>query len=136
MRWLAYTLQILLALLFLFSAYGKITAGVEEIRIHLGIAPWLWATIAMIEVVGALALVGGLRLPRLAVFGGLWLGITMAVAVLTHLSIGDPLIDAASPAILTALTLAVAGLRWPAARIGSQSTKSTDERRPPAPAAA
>jgi hypothetical protein len=58
MRWLAYTLQVVLALLFLFSAYGKVTAGVEEVRIHLGIAPWFWALIAVVEVAGALALLG------------------------------------------------------------------------------
>ncbi len=126
MRWLAYTLQVVLGLLFLFSAYGKVTGGVEEIRLHLGIAPWFWALIAVIEVVGAVALLAGIRSPQLAVFGGVWLGITMAVAVLSHLTIGDPLIDAASPALLTVLSLAVVALRWPAARIGRRVTDPID----------
>ena len=54
--WTAVTLQVLLGLLFLFSAYSKLSGGAEEIRLGLGIPAWFWAVTAAVEVVGSYAI--------------------------------------------------------------------------------
>jgi DMSO/TMAO reductase YedYZ heme-binding membrane subunit len=109
MRWIGRGAQALLGLLFLFSAYTKLTGGMDEIRDHLGLAAWFWTLAGMVQVVGAAGL--------LAVLAGLWLGATMAVGALCHLLAGDTLADASGALVLMAATLAVAALRWRAARL-------------------
>ena len=118
MRWLAISLQVLLGLVFLFSAASKLTGGTEDIRLHLGIAPWFWALTALVETVGAVGLLAGIAYPRLAVLAGLWLGATMLGGVVSHALVGDPPLDMLAAVVLLALSLTVAALRSRAARIG------------------
>jgi hypothetical protein len=118
MRWIAVTLQTLLGLMFLFSASLKLTGSAEDVRLHLGIAPWFWAVTAMVETLGAIGLLAGLTYPRLAVLAGLWLGATMLAGVLAHILVGDPLTEMIAAAVLLVLSLGVAVLRWRAAQIG------------------
>jgi DoxX-like family len=125
MRWHAITLQALLGLMFLFSATSKLTGGAEEIRLHLGIAPWFWAVTAMVETFGAVGLLAGIKYPRLAVLAGLWLGATMLGGVLSHALVGDPPIDMLAATVLLALSLTVVALRWRAARIGDLLNAAT-----------
>lgn len=132
MRWIASVLQLLLGAMFLFSAFGKLTGGVEDIREHLGIAPWFWTVTALTEIVGAAALLAGIKYPRLAVFGGLWLAAVMAGGLVSHAWVADPPIDMLAAAVLLALSLAVAALRWPAARIDVLLARSPRQTRQPA----
>jgi putative oxidoreductase len=117
MRWIGRGAQALLGLLFLFSAYTKLTGGMDEIRDHLGLAAWFWTLAGTVQVVGAAGLLAGVAYPRVAVLAGLWLGATMAVGALCHLLAGDTLADASGALVLMAATLAVAALRWRAARL-------------------
>lgn len=129
--WTAVTLQVLLGLLFLFSAYAKLSGGVEDIRLQLGIPAWFWAITAAVEVVGAVALLAGITRPRLAVFGGLWLGATMFFGTLAHLRAGDGLALAAPALVLMLLALAVVGLRRSDARLGALvGERSREDARP------
>ena len=119
MRWIAYTLQVLLALMFAFSATMKLTGGMDDIRDLLGVAPWFWTVAGLCQAVGALALLAGLRSPRLAVLGSLWPAAVMVGAVITHVISGETLADEALAIGLVALLLAVAALRWRAARVSA-----------------
>jgi hypothetical protein len=129
--WTAVTLQVLLGLLFLFSAYSKLSGGAEEIRLGLGIPAWFWAVTAAVEVVGAAALLSGISRPRLAVFGGLWLGATMLCGAVAHLRAGDGLLLAAPALVLMLFALAVAAMRSSDARLGALlGTPDRDAARP------
>ena len=125
MRRLAITLQVLLSLLFLFSATMKLTGGTEDVRLHLGIAPWFWALTAMVETFGAVGLLAGLNSPRLAVLAGLWLGATMLGGIVSHALVGDPPAEMLAATVLLALALTVVALRWRGAQIGHPATAPT-----------
>jgi hypothetical protein len=127
-RWIAYGLQLLLALFFAFSATTKLTGGMDDVRDLLGVVPWFWTLAGICQAVGAVALVAGFRAPRLAVAGALWLTAVMVGAVITHMLAGDSLSDMAAVIGLLVLLLSVAGMRWQDARIAELVTART--RRP------
>ena len=110
MRWLATALQVVLGVMFLFSAASKLGGGVEEMREHLQVGPWFWQLTALVEIVGATGMLAGLKYPRLAVLSGLWLAATMVGAIFAHLRVGDPPADAVAAVVLLALALTVAAL--------------------------
>lgn len=121
MRWLAIALQVLLGLMFLFSAALKLTGGAEDMRLHLGIAPWFWAITAMVETIGVVGMLAGIKYARLAILAGLWLGATMFGGIISHALAGDSPIDALPAIVLLVLSLAVATLNSRAAQVGDPS---------------
>lgn len=112
MRWALMALQVVLAGLFVISAVPKLTGELEEMRQHLGVAPWFWTITALWEIVGAAALIAGIKEVRAVVAGGLWLAAAMAGGVVVHLLAGDPPTAAIPAAVLAVLTLTVAALAW------------------------
>ena len=134
-RWIAYTLQLLLALLFAFSATMKLTGGMDDVRELMGVAPWFWTLAGLWQALGAVALVAGLRSAQLAVAGVLWLAAVMAGAVVTHIVSGQTGPDMISPIALLALLLIVARLRWHDAQIGNLIGRSTRQSARPQAAA-
>ena len=124
-RWIAYTLQAVLALFFAFSATLKLTGGMDDVRDLLGVVPWFWTLAGICQAVGAVALVARLRSARLAVAGALWLAAVMAGAVITHILAGDTLSDMAAVITLLVLLLIVAAMRWQDARITELVTTQT-----------
>jgi hypothetical protein len=75
-----YALQILLALVFVASAIAKslsVPMLVEEFEL-IGFGQWFRYVTAVVEIIGAV----GMLVPGLA---GLWLGLTMACAIVAHL---------------------------------------------------
>ena len=124
-RWIAYTLQLLLALLLAFSATMKLTGSMDDVRDLMGVAPWFWTLAGLWQALGAVALVAGLRSAQLAVAGALWLAAVMAGAVITHIVSGQTGPDMIPPIALLALLLIVARLRWYDARIGNLIGRST-----------
>lgn len=103
----AWVLQILLALVFLAAAGAKLASVpmlVEEFNL-IGLGQWLRYVAAIVEIIGAIALL----VPGFAAYGALWLAITMFFATLAHLFAmhNDP-----TPAIvLLVLNLTVFWLR-------------------------
>ena len=126
MRWVAITLQVVLGVMFLFSAVSKLNGGLGEMREHLQIAPWFWLLTALVEIIGATGMLGGLKYPRLAILAGLWLAATMVGAIFAHLRVGDPPTDAIAAVVLLVLALTAAAL----ARGGSGVLDSSGARRP------
>lgn len=87
-RWAAIALQVVLALVFL-AAGGSNLSG-AEIRVELfesaGLPQWLRVAAGLTEVIGALGLLAGLRVPAVAGPAALLLAVTMIGAVLTELT--------------------------------------------------
>jgi hypothetical protein len=115
--WIAYVLQALLALLFLFSATMKMTGGMDDMRDLMGVVPWFWTLAGICQAIGAVSLIAGLRSARWAVAGALWLGAVMVGAVSTHIVSDITGADMLSPVALLTLLLIVAGLRWREAQV-------------------
>lgn len=128
MRWVAITLQVILGVMFLFSAVSKLTGGLDEMREHLQIASWFWLLTALVEILGGAGLLVGLKYPRLATLAGLWLATTMVGAIVSHLRVGDPPADAVAAAVLLVLALTVALLRRPAGRVDEPVATRSRER--------
>lgn len=103
--------QVLLFLVFVAAAVPKVLGASEEMREHLGVAPWFWTVTAIAELIGAVGMAVGLRFPRLAATSGVWISAIMAGAVVSHLRVGDPAANLVPPAVLLALALTVAAVR-------------------------
>ena len=105
----AWTLQILCALMFLFAGGSKLAGQQQMVDMFqaIGLGQWFRYLTGIIEVGGALLLL----VPSLAFFGAIALAATMVGAVATHLFVigGAP----AAPAVLLVATGAIAFLRRP-----------------------
>jgi len=79
----AWAIQLLLAAAFLAAASAKLAGVPMMVAVfgQIGLGQWFRYLTAIVEIVGVVALLT----PGFAALGGLWLGFTMLVAVLTHL---------------------------------------------------
>jgi putative oxidoreductase len=79
----AWVLQGIVAAAFLAAAAAKLTGATYMVQLfeQIGAGQWFRYVTGFVELTGALALI----FPRMASLGGLWLGVTMIFAVLTHL---------------------------------------------------
>lgn len=111
MKRVAMVLQVVLFLVFVAAAVPKLIGASEEMRVHLGVAPWFWMVTAIAELIGAAGMAAGLRYPKLAAASGLWISAIMAGAIISHLRVGDPAANLVAPSILLALALAVTAVR-------------------------
>jgi putative oxidoreductase len=79
----AWVLQVLLALAFLAAAGAKLASVpmlVEEFNL-IGLGQWLRYAAAIVEIIGAIALL----VPGFAAYGAIWLAITMFFAASAHI---------------------------------------------------
>lgn len=96
--------QVLLIPMFLMTG-GSMFAGARfqiEAFNHLGLPQWFRIITAIVQYVGVAGLIIGFWFPGVAAWAGIWLGITMLVAFLAHLRVGDP-ISKAAPAFVLAI---------------------------------
>lgn len=75
--------------------------------IHFGLPQWFRVVTGIFEFIGAAALLIGIWIPTLAIFGGIWLGIIMFFAALTHIRAKDPMSTAIMPTVLLILSIVV-----------------------------
>ena len=104
---LAWSLQVLLALVFL-AAGGAKLAGVSmmvQVYDFIGVGQWFRIVTGLVEVAGAVALL----IPGFAGLAALWLAATMVGAVIAHLVVLPT--PAAPAAVLLVLTATLAWLR-------------------------
>jgi putative oxidoreductase len=83
----AIVLEALLGLLFLMSGVGKMIGPkmiVENFK-KWRLPQWFRGVTGLVELVGAIAMIIGIWEPSWAAAAGLWLGITMFVAILVHI---------------------------------------------------
>lgn len=114
----AWSLQILLALVFLAAGGAKLAGAPMMVQVYdlIGLGQWFRIVTGLVEVAGALALL----VPGYAAFAALWLGCTMVGAVLAHLLVLPT--PGAPAAVLLLLCALLAWLRrdqlpaWPGRR--------------------
>jgi putative oxidoreductase len=102
-----WTLQVIVALAFLAAGAAKLAGAPFMVQLfdQIGLGQWFRIATGVVEVFGAATLLH----PRLASFGGLWLGFTMVCAVLTHLFVLHT--NPAPAVVLGVLNLLIAYLR-------------------------
>lgn len=111
---LLWTLQLLLAFLFIFAGLNKLLGLQQEQEIatnfaKFGLGPWFRYFVALLELAGGL----GLLVPRWAGVAALWLAGVMVGAVMAHLTVLPPAHYATIPAGLVAVFGLIAWGRWP-----------------------
>lgn len=98
-------LQSLLVLYYAFSGSAKV-AGAKywvDIFSHLGIPQWFRVVTGFVQLVGAAALVAGYWYGDAIAWGGIWLGVTMLAALLTHVRVKDSIGKTMPPVVFLAL---------------------------------
>jgi uncharacterized membrane protein YphA (DoxX/SURF4 family) len=103
----AWSLQVLLALVFLAAGGAKLAGVPMMIQVYdlIGVGQWFRIVTGLVEVASAIALL----IPGYAGLAAIWLACTMAGAVLAHLTVLPT--PAAPAAVLLVLTGVVAWLR-------------------------
>lgn len=106
-------LQVILGVLFLMAGFTKFGAKqqVEAFK-HYGYSQGFRVLTGFVEVIGGAAMIVGIWYPVIATLAGLWLGITMLVATITHIRVKDPGKVLAMPVILLILAVVIAVLNW------------------------
>lgn len=105
-------IQVLLAVVFVGSGASKLAGVQMQVanfeRYHY--PQWFRLVTGAVEVIGAAGMVAGLFVDEIAVAAGLWLGVTMVVAMVTDIRYSPPPTFIA-PLVLLALSIAVIALR-------------------------
>jgi putative oxidoreductase len=107
-----WTLQLLLAALFIFGGVNKLLGLQQEMVDNfakLGVGLWFRQLIGVLELAGGI----GLLIPRLSGHAALGLAGVMVGAVFTHLFVQPPAYFAAIPGTLAVLFGLIARARWP-----------------------
>jgi uncharacterized membrane protein YphA (DoxX/SURF4 family) len=97
-------LQSLLTLYFVFSGVSKIAGAKYWVDIfkNLGLPQWFRVVTGFVQLVGAAVLIIGYWFAGAVAWAGIWLGITMLLACLTHFRVKDP-IGKTMPAVVFAM---------------------------------
>jgi putative oxidoreductase len=109
----AIVLQVILALMFLMATFAKFwdKRQVEAFE-HYGYPQWFRIVTGIVELIGAVGMIVGIWYPAVAPLAGLWLGITMLVAAITHIRAKDPAKSLLFPVILLVLNVLVVLFQW------------------------
>lgn len=111
MRRSAIGIQLLLSFAFVGAAVSKLSGSQDVLRDRLGIAAWFWIAIALVEVLGAMGMLAGVRSPRVAVAASLGLTVLMVGAIVAHLRVTDTPAQMLPPVVLLLLTTPVVAIR-------------------------
>jgi putative oxidoreductase len=106
-------LQVLLGLMFLMSGVMKFGAKqhVEGFK-HYGYPQGFRIITGLVEIIGAAGMIVGIWYPINATLAGLWLGVTMLGAAITHIRVKDPAKLAIPSIVLLILSIVVTVLNW------------------------
>ncbi|MCD9022132.1 DoxX family protein [Cohnella sp. NL03-T5] len=105
----AIVLEALLGLAFLMAGAGKMAGSkmhVDNFK-HWGLPQWFRIVTALVEWVGAIAMLIGIWEPSWAAAAGLWLAFTMLVGILVHVRVKDSFKQTFPAVILFILPLVV-----------------------------
>ncbi|MCL6442161.1 MAG: DoxX family protein [Alicyclobacillus sp.] len=109
----AMVLQIILGLMFLMAGFSKLKDKKQiDAFSHYGYPQWFRVTTGFVEWIGAIGMILGIWYPELALLAGIWLGITMLVAVITHIRVGDSFKTWSLPLLLLVLNAVIVVLQW------------------------
>lgn len=100
-------LQSLLVLYYVFSGIAKVVGAKYWVDIfnNLKIPQWFRIVTGLVQLVGAAVLVVGYWNADAIVWGGIWLGITMLVALLAHIRVKDAIGKTMTPVVFLALII-------------------------------
>jgi len=98
-------LQSLLILYYAFSGSAKVAGANYWVDIfnHLAIPQWFRVITGFVQLVGAAVLVMGYWKEDAIAWGGIWLGVTMLVAVLAHIRVKDSFGKTVPPVVFLVL---------------------------------
>ncbi|GIO27957.1 DoxX family protein [Ornithinibacillus bavariensis] len=98
-------LQSLLVLYYVFSGFSKVIGVKYWVGIfnNLKLPDWFRVVTGMVQLVGAAVLITGYWIEGVIAWGGIWLGITMLVAVLAHIRVKDSIGNTMTPVVFLAL---------------------------------
>ncbi|WP_276357620.1 DoxX family protein [Cohnella caldifontis] len=110
MHILSIVIQSWLLLWIAFQGGSKIAGAKQQVELFesIRLPQWFRVVTGIVQLIGAAALVVGYWYPGTAAWAGVWLGVTMAIAILSHIRVKHP-VGKTAPAIVT-LALAVAVL--------------------------
>ena len=108
---LATTVQALLGIVLLGVSAAKLAGAADVERDRLAIAAWFWVITGVVELIGALGLLAGLKFRRLSAPAGVWVTVEMVAALAAHLRAGDPPAAMLPAALILVLALTVARVR-------------------------
>ncbi|MGC6587957.1 DoxX family protein [Paenibacillus sp. JZ16] len=94
-------LQSLLILYYLFSGFAKVIGAKYWIDIFntLRLPQWFRIVAGLVQLVGAIVLIIGYWVEGAVAWAGIWLGITMLVAVLAHIRVKDQFGKTVTPVV-------------------------------------
>lgn len=117
-------LQVLLALTFLAIPLSRI-AGAPTLQqvLELAVPLWLIWVANVIELIGAVLLLSGLRVGLLAVIGALLIAASMIGATLAHIRAGNLFAEVPWTLIFLGLSLIVVLLRWSAVQAALRKSR-------------
>lgn len=100
-------LQSLLALYYVFSGFTKVVGAKYWVDIfsNLKIPQWFRIVTGLVQLVGAAVLIVGYWNADGIVWGGIWLGITMLVALLAHIRVKDAIGKTMTPVVFLVLII-------------------------------
>ena len=100
-------LQSLLVLYYVFSGSAKVVGAKYWVDIFndLKIPQWFRIVTGFVQLVGAAVLVIGYWNAGAIAWGGIWLGITMLVALLAHIRVKDAIGKTMTPVVFLALII-------------------------------
>lgn len=101
---LSVILQIILGIMFAFLGLSALIGAdkAKENFQHLKLPNWFRFVTGFVQLIGAICMIVGIWAHKLALFGGIWLTITLIVGGLLHLRIKEPL-SSAIPAFAIAI---------------------------------
>lgn len=107
-------LQILLGLAFIGSGLSKLFGAKMQVEVfnHLKLPQWFRLVTGIVQLIGAATFVIGIWLPLFAVFGSLWIGITMFFAIMSHVRVKDSVKQMISPMILMLISIIILILNY------------------------
>lgn len=94
-------LQSLLILYYLFSGFAKVIGAKYWVDIFntLRLPQWFRIVAGLVQLVGAIVLIIGYWVEGAVAWAGIWLGITMLVAVLAHIRVKDQFGKTVTPVV-------------------------------------
>ncbi|MBX4148426.1 DoxX family protein [Paenibacillus lautus] len=94
-------LQSLLILYYLFSGFAKVIGAKYWVDIFntLRLPQWFRIVAGLVQLVGAIVLIIGYWVQGAVAWAGIWLGITMLVAVLAHIRVKDQFGKTVTPVV-------------------------------------
>lgn len=94
-------LQSLLILYYLFSGFAKVIGANYWVGIFntLRLPQWFRIVAGLVQLVGAIVLIIGYWVEGAVAWAGIWLGITMLVAVLAHIRVKDQFGKTVTPVV-------------------------------------